>query len=1459
MECHGTGTPVGDPIEAKAVARVFGKSGVYIGSVKPNLGHSEGASGLTSLIKAVLALENRTIPPNIKFTSPNPKIPFEEGKLTIPLEPTSWPESRCERISVNSFGIGGANAHVVLDSARSFNLPPSSSKKSSQSTTKNSQLLLVSANCAPSLQKLTTSLQQWANNNPGNLESLAYTLANRREHLPYRAFMITNRDGVIGGAPQGRKIPNHSPNLVMVFTGQGAQWPRMGRELLQRSDLCFQSSIRSLDKYLREAHDAPGWTLEEELLKPAKTSGVQRAELSQPLCTAVQIALVDLFAAVGVEPYAVVGHSSGEIAAAYAAGALTAKEAIIAAWQRGRAAKKQSRPGAMAAVGLSWNVVESFLTSPKVVVACENSPRSITLSGDADEVQATVSRIKKAHPDVTARLLQVEKAYHSYHMREVGEEYSSILRRDILGTPPSKPFFSSVTGTGTYDEVLDAKYWQRNLECPVLFRAAVTGILETVENVAFLEIGPHPALAGPVRQILTQASSSASYVGAMNRGESSVESFLAAIGKLFELNVPVDLKKLMPTGSCLPDLPRYPWDHEANYWRESRISHEWRNRKFPAHPLLGVRQLESTGLEPSFRNLLLIDHASWLRDHKIEDNVIFPCAGYISMIGEGIRQISTSHDAFSLRHVVLSSALVLSDGIYTELVTNFRPVHLTDALDSQWWEFSISSHNGHVWTKHCSGQVTSENVEVVQAPEATLLPRKIERQKFYDVLTRAGMGYGPHFQRLEDIRTGTTDQLAVAQLSSDLCGDEEHYHLHPTVIDACLQSGPLAATKGRVDAKHSRRVPTKIDKVTVHRCAPDVSIRVSASATFIQGSDDVVGRAQCISNGNIVLDLEGTKLSSIQAEAAEAESFQTTARLTWGPHIDFLDITSLIKPEIPRHLYTPSLDELARLCLVYSQRRIKGAQTGLPHIKKYMNWIERQVQCYGADSPITKLDDAMIKDEISNLVQVMAKTPVKNSANAIQKVVNNIEGILSGQTDPLEMLLTDGILTNVYVDIDAIDRTQFIRHMAHSKPSLRILEVGAGTGASTASILKDLVSPVGQPLYSKYTFTDISSGFFVSAKDRFKNYRNIEYRTLDIGKDLVEQGFEGDKYDLVIATNVLHVTTSLSETLKIVHELLEPNGRLLLHELDSPSKWPNYIFGTLPGWWLGEPDGRPDEPYVTPDRWEAELRRAGFDGLDAVVLDAEEPYQLNAIMVAKPRAERKKAINKTVSLLCDDEGSYADALSQSLDTRGFTVQRYRLGEELPASQDVISLLDGARPFFKDTDGARFTAFQRLLDNLSPSGLFWVTHASQIQCRDPSYAQVIGAARTIRNEALLDFATCEVDDMSSSIDKVVDVFAKFQARVEDELLKPDYEYAIINDTINVGRIYPFSIQDELVLQTGPEGRFSLDMARPGRLNTLQWASREERLLRGDDVEVKIYTAGLNFKVRSLSLFYILLKY
>lgn len=1418
------------------------------------MGHTEGASGLVSLIKAVMSLENRTIPPNIKFNIPNPKIPFKERKLHVPVEPTPFPEDRLDRVSVNSFGLGGSNAHVIVDSARSFNLPKQT--REIQQTGEHPQLLLFSAASAPSLKAMTKNHEEWLSKRPDmaeQLEDLAYTLANRREHLSHRAFKVVGKNE--SAASAGKRMPNQPASLVMVFTGQGAQWPRMGRELLLRNDLCFQGTIRALDKYLQALPQPPEWTIEGELQKGPRTSRIQKAELSQPLCTAIQIGLVDLFAAIGIEPAAVVGHSSGELAAAYAAGALTAKEAIIGAHLRGQAATLQNKKGAMAAIGLGWEEVERFLDPPKVVVACENSPKSVTLSGDAEDVQACVARIKDEYPDITARLLKVEKAYHSYHMRQIGGDYYDSIRPHLEGKLPVKPFFSSVSGSGEPEQrPLDAKYWQQNLESPVLFSPAVSGVLEHIKNPVFLEVGPHGALAGPARQIFANASASPPYASSMSRNEDCVESYLTAVGKLFELNIPIDYAALTPRGTCLPDLPRYPWNHEAEYWAESRMSYEWRYPQFGKHPLLGRRQLESTSLEPSFRNMLNIDDAPWLRDHKIEGAVIFPAAGYLAMAGEANRQLSGLESAYIVRHVVLNQALILKEGADTEVVTNLRPHRLTDSLDSEWWEFTIASYNGQTWVKHCVGQVASGPSDPDQVANSGLpLPRKLETKKVYDTLTKAGMEYGPHFQRLDDIKAGTVKREATSNLTHDLNEDEKHYHLHPAVIDSALQLGLVAARYGKIDTSNSRAMPTMFEEVTVFRCAPGSDMKVTASIEVHSGSGDISGHFECIADDKVVLTMADTRLTPLEDGQKQSEHhLPITARVIWRPHIDFVDTANLIKPEIARHEWTPLLDEMGKLCIIHTQRRIESVTTlsNTPTVQHFAAWIHRQVEALGKDSPLTAFGDVAILDEVHSLQKRLSNSPVAGSADALYKMVENIDGLLSGQTDARELLQADDTLTNLFASGNAVDRTGFVQSLAHFRSNLRILEVGADTVGLTASLLKDLVLPNGTPLYSKYTLACASSAHFASLKKRFKDQQNIEYRVLDISKDPAEQGFENDEYDLIVATNVIHGTESLNESLTNVRKLLAPNGKFLLQELHTPSKWINYVLGLFEDWWHGEQDGRVDEPYVTPARWESELQRAGFAGLDTVVLDSEEPYQLNAIMVAKPEMANLKPTNKAVTILSEGNGPSADALSRQLQNRGYAVDRRQLGEELPKSQDIISLLDDGSPFFETPDELRFKEFQRILANLGESGLLWVTRPSQMHCNNPRYSQVIGAARSIRNEEELDFATCEVDNLDQSLDIVVNVFAHFQKRQEDQFLKPDYEYAIDNGTVHIPRIYPFSLGDETLAESSTEGRVALLAEKPGRLSSLRWVSRGAKELASDQVEVQVFAAGLSSKVRHL---------
>ncbi|KFZ00474.1 hypothetical protein V500_01052 [Pseudogymnoascus sp. VKM F-4518 (FW-2643)] len=582
FECHGTGTQVGDAVETTAVANVFGECETYIGSVKPNVGHSEGASGITSLIKVVLALENETIPPNINFSKPNPKIAFQKGKLHVPVEAIPWPRGRHARVSINSFGIGGANAHAIVDSAASFGIYTpndklcnlenlnghlskgadeysngisnrisnghSYSKGHSISETKSPSVLLpISANNLESLRIRVEDLCCYHGSQPGSLAGIAHTLGARRDHLLYRAFCIATCSARTLNFESFQKKLTGAVEVVFVFTGQGAQWAGMGRDLIQSSP-SFCDDIRRMDKVLQDLPEPPQWTIEAILSSEDGGDLINKAEFSQPLCTAIQVALVNYFAKCNVTPSAVVGHSSGEIAAAYAARAITVAEAILISYYRGLVTKCVTQKGSMAVVGLSRESASAYLANG-ATVACVNSPMSTTISGNEDAIEQSLEAIRAEDSSIFTRRLHVEIAYHSllgdcmlkiayhsHHMREVGDKYEEMVKPHLSSTAGTAvPFYSSVTGQLITPTTLqDPAYWRSNLESPVLFSSAVKALLDDLQHkVLVLEVGPHSALQGPLNQIFRKRSEAAPiYIPTLIRGNNSASSVLRAAGQL---------------------------------------------------------------------------------------------------------------------------------------------------------------------------------------------------------------------------------------------------------------------------------------------------------------------------------------------------------------------------------------------------------------------------------------------------------------------------------------------------------------------------------------------------------------------------------------------------------------------------------------------------------------------------------------------------------------------------------------------------------------------------------------------------------------------------------------------------------------------------------------------------------------------------------------------------------------
>lgn len=1025
-------------------------------------------------------------------------------------------------------------------------------------------------------------------------------------------------------------------------------------------------------------------------------------------------------------------------------------------------------------------------------------------------------------------------------------------------------FFSSTTGEVIADPMrMSSDYWQKNLTSRVRFESAVGSILQRQRNCVFLEVGPHSTLAGPLREICSEVELDCLYIPTMIRNKDCVKTLLSAWGLLYQHGIQFSFEPLTRGGCALPDLPSYPWDHSASYWYESRLSKDWRFRKHGYHSLLGLRVGESTTIEPSWRNVLALEDEPWLCDHKIRDDVIFPFAGYVAMAGECVRQMSGVADGYSLRHVVTHSALVLTDSKPVEMITALRPHRLTDSLDSAWFDFTISSSFGSTWVRNCTGQVKPRGTDLAPCEGFQILPRDISPSRWYAAMKQIGFNYGPEFSKLTKLSSSTTETLSTGEIKN--LDEKEPYLFHPTSIDACLQLILVAMSKGIGRNFGPVAVPTRIEEIEIASSSLAMVAKAGTlSTSAAQGID-------CVSEGRTCLRIRGAHLTPLDDgdNLDSAWDRHAAARLEWAPVADFYDVASLFRPPVSDIEETTLLEEFVLLCIVESAERLQGLKTDQRPSQKYSDWLRKQVSraktglypvardCKQLVNLTSSKRRSLIEELFERLSSGGSKAPL---ALGTKHIFDNIEAIFTGKADTLDILMQENVLVNIYNAI-SFGHGGFVRMLSHSKPNLRVLEVGAGTGGTTQTILRDLVDEDGRPLYSLYSFTDVSAGFFPQAKERFNDASNMEYKVLDITHDCIEQGFEFASYDLILAANVVHATPSLHNTLCNLRHLLRSNGHLVLTELCALVQTPNYISGSLPGWWLGEDDDRPDEPYVSVDRWDHELRAAGFTGVDTAVFDAQKPYQYCAAIVSQPLHDVDRDSNRTaITILCHQENNeIARSLVAEIKSLGIDCSLCKFGKSLPPCGSIISTLDLESYFFDNVSENNFSAFQSFLAEHETQKVLWLTRPSQIRCNDPRSAQTIGVARSIRSELGMSFVTLEIDPKEENLGKLVmQVFEKFTREEDNDILKPDMEYAVDDSIIKVGRYRPCSFETELGQKSSLSAINSatiLEIRKPGLMQTLQWSRKAfPDELGEDEVEIQTTVVGLNFRVSQTSSYY-----
>ena len=972
--------------------------------------------------------------------------------------------------------------------------------------------------------KMAANYREYLAENPAHLEAMVYTLASRRERLKLASYCIA--DGVTVSAPAAPVETQGARQVAFIFTGQGAQWVGMGREMMLENTH-FAASIRHMDEVLKSLEHPPEWTLEEMLLaNKADEDLLTPTDRSQPICTAVQVAYVDSLSVWGVKPSAVIGHSSGEIAGAYAAGVLTIREAIITAYYRGYGCARNKVAGGMAAVGMGRDKVEQHL-KPGVVLACENSHASVTISGDLEGLEKTMDSLKQAHPDLFVRRLRVPMGYHSHHMGAVADLYSDLLAPHLAPKPPTVPFYSTVYGRPVREgKAFGPQYWKLNMVSPVLFRTAVTQLLADMPNSAHLEIGPHSALAGPLRHIYQETGRSAPYAALAERSEDGSRSFLAALGQLYCFGITPQVP-VAETAFTLPDLPTYPWTYETRHWAETRMMSDWRFRKHRKHELLGHRVLESSEVEPAWRNVVRVSDVPWLADHCVEKDIVFPAAGYIAMAGTAVAQL-TGSTAYTVQDVNIATAMLLSEGKGIEVVTTLRKRSLTASKDSKWWEFSISSENNGAWTKHCWGLVTDGcAVALPTAPDVAPHARAVDSKRWYKALSRIGLNYSNGFIGLESITASPVDQSATVCIT-DRQDAGEAYALHPATLDVVLQSWSVALAQGQYRQLDKLFLPTFIEQFYVGTDGSQTTLRVRTTSLGSVGSE--VGHSYGVVDGKgVAFVLNGFQSTRMEASFTQQAPELKFMSIQWHPAFDFAPAETLMRPARDVTADIKFAEQFGLLCAAeIHDEAAKVTSLAQSFFQHFLNGVAKHME--QVDQGLSEIPDAAVLKALSRearlekLVEWREQSkggPVENILEALWRVCTNIKDLLEGRKALLDVLLVGGVLQKTYDESNSwSDVGDFFRVLGLNKPQIRVLEIGAGTGSTTSIVLKAMHSEHGERLYEDYTITDVSAGFVNQTKERFSEYQNLKFAVCDITADPLEQGFEAASYDLVIASNV---------------------------------------------------------------------------------------------------------------------------------------------------------------------------------------------------------------------------------------------------------------------------------------------------------------------------------------------------
>jgi acyl transferase domain-containing protein len=1267
VEAHGTGTAVGDPIECRALGMALGQKRskpLLIGSVKSNLGHLETASGVAGLVKAVLCLQHRVVPPTIHLTTPNPNIRFDDWNLRVVTEPTPLEPSGTLTIGVNSFGFGGANAHVVLQSGDAP--PPTEPADPSRPEW---IPLIVSGRSDAAAKAAATALSARLDELPdGSLYDVAYSAAFHRELHPHRAVAFAGgRDELAAalrshargesaiGLVSGEALPYASPP-VFVYSGNGSQWPGMARELMAQSP-AFAEAIREVDAlFLANG----GFSIEEVLRLPDGEQRLELTEVAQPLLFAIQVGLTGMLRALGVAPAAVVGHSVGEVAAAWACGALTLPQAVAVVHERSAEQGRTRGAGAMSAIGLGLAATQQLLTEmgldKDLAIAGINSHRGTTLAGET----RCLSRVEQvlSEREVFYRRLDLDYAFHSPTMEAIREPVLQNLAA-LAPHPGDVPFYSTVTGERLGGERLDGQYWWRNIREPVQFLSAVQSLIADDFNV-FVEIGPHAVLRTYINDCLRHGAVKGRVVATMLRGDSGADRVRAACCQLLVSGSPLKMSGLFPSRGRFIALPHYPWQRERHWHPLTSEGYDLIHR-FPEHPLLGYRLHENSGQWENHLDTLRYPN---LADHAVGEAVVFPAAGFVEM-ALAAASLWLGADNQEIEDLEIVAPLLLE-------AQPAKTVRLS--IDRGDGRFNISSRehlDSKPWLSHVTGRLPG--APQGGCPPAALLipdaPPTADSAAHYALTEQVGLHYGPAFRAVDAVWHRGDEVLARLAVPEAIGAELGDYRLHPAFLDAAFQLlvDLLASEIGRHGG--IAFVPVKVGRLLLHRARQAVGY---ASARLLRrGPRSVLARFDLYDqHGRPVATLDEVRFHGVALHRRPSDHLgylrfdavprpHPKAPRVVLPNYDSLPeacIAALHTPERlgSRRLFYEEVEPLLDvLCSAFARQALRALSPGESALNPsrllasgaiaagFGPYLQRLVAMLLEDGVLEPDGDelawsgAMPQASPAEIWRSLLADYPDYAAEILLlgRIGQNLTGALSGAIE-VPALLPDDTSHPVLghflggspsLQGQCLGISALIGAARENQPAgarLRILEY-----ASSGSQLAERLLPQLDPDRCDYRIATRTPAAWQGLESLCERFPALDSRLLD----LRHPSGSDERFDIILLNHELSLAADVDVLLSALASTLAPGGVLVVAEQPT-TRWSEVVFGLRRDWWVANDEGHA-RPRLQPVRaWAESLRRHGFaevEQIPEVPGQAHGPYlllarrPLDGIEAAAPVAEER--------------------------------------------------------------------------------------------------------------------------------------------------------------------------------------------------------------------------------------------